>query len=170
MLTIAADPEHLGAKIAITSVLHTWGRAMMHHPHVHMIVPGGGLSPDGSKWIRASAKFLLPVRVLSALFRRRMLEALVVAHKAGKLQFFNELARLADAAAFADYLEPLKAKKWHVYAKRPFGGPQGRARLSRPLHAPRRDLEPAPDQGRRSTASRSSSRTTGSTAPAGTRR
>lgn len=124
MLTIAADPEHLGAKIAITSVLHTWGSAMMHHPHVHMIVPGGGLSPDGSKWIRGSAKFLLPVRVLSALFRRRMLEALVVAHKAGRLQFFNELARLADAAAFTDHLAPLKAKRWHVYAKRPFGGPQ----------------------------------------------
>ena len=124
MLTIAADPEHLGAKIAITSVLHTWGSAMMHHPHVHMIVPGGGISPDGSKWIRGSAKFLLPVRVLSALFRRRMIEALGLAHKAGKLVFFSELASLADAAAFADYLEPLKQKKWHVYAKRPFGGPK----------------------------------------------
>ena len=124
MTTIAADPEHLGAKIAITSVLHTWGSAMMHHPHVHMIVPGGGLSPDGTKWIRASAKFLLPVRVLSPLFRRRMIEALVVAHKAGKLVFFSELASLVDAAAFADYLEPLKAKRWHVYAKRPFGGPE----------------------------------------------
>ena len=92
MLTIAADPEHLGARIAITSVLHTWGSAMMHHPHVHMIVPGGGISPDGSKWIRGSAKFLLPVRVLSALFRRRMIEALGIAHKAGKLVFFSELA------------------------------------------------------------------------------
>jgi len=123
MLTIAADPEHLGAKIAITSVLHTWGSALMHHPHVHMIVPGGGISPDG-KWIRGSAKFLLPVRVLSALFRRRMLEALVVVHKAGKLQFFNEHASLRDCEAFTDYLAPLKDKKWHVYAKRPFGGPQ----------------------------------------------
>ena len=124
MLTIAADPKHLGAKIAITSVLHTWGSAMMHHPHVHMIVPGGGLSSDGGQWIAGSAKFLLPVRVLSALFRRRMLEALIFAHKAGKLQFFNDLAHLADATAFADCLAPLKAKKWHVYAKRPFGGPQ----------------------------------------------
>lgn len=124
MLTIAADPKHLGAKIAITSVLHTWGSALMHHPHVHMIVPGGGLSLDGATWIRGSAKFLLPVRVLSALFRRRMLEALVAAHKAGRLVFFNELASLADKAAFADHLEPLKQKKWHVYAKRPFGGPQ----------------------------------------------
>ena len=123
MLTIAADPQHLGAKIAITSVLHTWGSAMTHHPHVHMIVPGGGISPDG-KWIRASAKFLLPVRVLSALFRRRMLEALGRAHKAGKLQFFNEHASLRACEAFTDYLAPLKRKKWHVYAKRPFGGPQ----------------------------------------------
>ncbi len=143
MLTIAADPKHLGAKIAITSVLHTWGSAMMHHPHVHMIVPGGGISTtpvgivpearlrhdgqpkaQGATWISAKAKFLLPVRVLSALFRRRMIEALIVAHKAGKLQFFNELAPLAEGAAFIDHLEPLKAKKWHVYAKRPFGGPQ----------------------------------------------
>ena len=124
MLTIAADPEHLGAKIAITSVLHTWGSALMHHPHVHMIVPGGGISPDGTRWISRSAKFLLPVRVLSALFRRRMIEALIVAHKGGKLVFYNHLAHLADAAAFADCLEPLKAKKWHVYAKPPFGGPK----------------------------------------------
>ena len=124
MLTIAADPEHLGARIAITSVLHTWGSAMMHHPHVHMIVPGGGLSPDGSKWIAAKPKFLLPVLVLSALFRRRMLEALVAAHKAGKLQFFGEHANLADSTAFIDYLAPLEDKKWHVYAKRPFGGPK----------------------------------------------
>ena len=124
MLTIAADPEHLGAKIAITSVLHTWGSAMMHHPHVHMIVPGGGISPDGSKWIRASAKFLLPVRVLSALYRRRMLEALIVAHAAGELQFFGEHANLAGITAFSDYLAPLSEKKWHVYAKRPFGGPK----------------------------------------------
>ena len=123
MLTIAADPEHLGAKIAITSVLHTWGSALMHHPHVHMIVPGGGISPDG-KWIRASAKFLLPVRVLSALFRRRMIEALIAAHAAGKLAFFNDLAHLGGATTFADYLAPLKAKKWHVYAKPPFGGPK----------------------------------------------
>ena len=124
MLTIAADPEHLGAKIAITSVLHTWGSAMMHHPHLHMIVPGGGLSPDGSRWIATSPSFLLPVLVLSALFRRRMLEALIAAHKAGKLEFFNTLARLADSKAFADYLEPLKSKDWHVYAKRPFAGPK----------------------------------------------
>ena len=124
MLTIAADPEHLGAKIAVTSVLHTWGSAMMHHPHVHMIVPAGGISPDGSKWIATAPKFLLPVLVLSALFRRRMLEALAAAHKAGKLAFFNDLAHLADTKAFADFLAPLREKKWHVYAKRPFAGPK----------------------------------------------
>ncbi|MDQ2942744.1 MAG: IS91 family transposase [Candidatus Dormibacteraeota bacterium] len=124
MLAIAADPEHLGAKIAITSVLHTWGSAMMHHPHVHMIVPGGGLSPDGARWIATGPKFLLPVLVLSALFRRRMLEALALAHKAGKLVFFGEFAHLANATTFANYLEPLEEKKWHVYAKRPFAGPK----------------------------------------------
>ena len=124
-------------QIAITSVLHTWGSAMMHHPHVHMIVPGGGLSLDDKRgrgrepdrqakelWIATSAKFLLPVLVLSALFRRRMLAALVAVHEAGKLEFFNDLAPLADATAFADYLAPLKIKDWHVYAKRPFGGPK----------------------------------------------
>ena len=124
MLTIAADPEHLGAKIAITSVLHTWGSAMMHHPHVHMIVPGGGISPDGERWIATKPKFLLPVFVLSALFRRRMLEALIIAHKSGKLEFFNDLAHLADTTLFARYLAPLRIKDWHVYAKRPFGGPE----------------------------------------------
>ena len=118
MLTIAADPEHLGARVAITSVLHTWGSAIMHHPHVHMIVPGGGISPDGTRWIAAKPRFLLPVLVLSALFRRRMLKALALARKAGKLVFFNDLAPLADAHSFADYLQPLKDKKWHVYAKR----------------------------------------------------
>ena len=124
MLTIAADTEHLGARVAITSVLHTWGSAIMHHPHVHMIVPGGGISPDGTRWIAAKPRFLLPVLVLSALFRRRMLKALALAHKAGKLVFFNDLAPLADAHSFADYLQTLKEKKWHVYAKRPFAGPK----------------------------------------------
>jgi len=124
MLTIAADPEHLGAKIAITSVLHTWGSAMTHHPHVHMIVPGGGLSSDGKQWVAAKPNFLLPVLVLSALFRRRMLEAIAAGHKADKLVFFGEHAYLADGAAFAAFLVPLKEKKWHVYAKRPFAGPK----------------------------------------------
>jgi len=124
MLTIAADPKHLGARIAITAVLHTWGSAMTHHPHVHMIVPGGGLSPDGKRWIAAKPNFLLPVLVLSRLFRRLMLEKLTAAHKAGKLTFFGQHAHLADAKAFAAFLAPLKRTRWFVYSKRPFAGPK----------------------------------------------
>ncbi len=123
MLTIAADPRHLGAKIGITSVLHTWGSAITHHPHVHMIVPGGGLSPDGTRWIAKRPDFFLPVRVLSALFRRLMLERLAAAHKAGKLSFHGAHKHLGDAKAFAAFLKPLRRKRWFVYAKRPFGGP-----------------------------------------------
>jgi Putative transposase/Transposase zinc-binding domain len=124
MLTIAADPKHLGARIAITAVLHTWGSAMTHHPHVHMIVPGGGLAPDGKRWIAARPNFLLPVLVLSRLFRRLMLEKLAAAHEAGKLAFFGAHAHLADAKAFAAFLAPLKRTRWFVYAKRPFAGPR----------------------------------------------
>jgi hypothetical protein len=124
MLAIAADPKHLGARIAITAVLHTWGSAMIHHPHVHMIVPGGGLSTDGKRWIAARPNFFLPVLVLSRLFRRLMLEKLIAAHKAGKLTFFGELAHLADGKAFTAFLAPLKRKRWFVYAKRPFAGPK----------------------------------------------
>jgi hypothetical protein len=124
LLTIAADPRHLGARVGITAVLHTWGSAMTHHPHVHMIVPGGGLSPDGSKWVSGKPSFFLPVRVLSKLFRRRMLEKLAAAHAAGKLAFFGEHAHLADADAFATFLAPLKKTGWFVYAKRPFAGPK----------------------------------------------
>jgi hypothetical protein len=135
MLTIAADPKHLGARIAITSVLHTWGSAMTHHPHVHMIVPGGGLSPDGERWIAARANFLLPVLVLSKLFRRLMLEKLIAAHKANKLAFFGEHAHLADSNAFATFLAPLKKTRWFVYSKRPFAGPKAvLAYLSRYTH------------------------------------
>jgi len=124
MLTIAADPKHLGARIAITSVLHTWGSAMTHHPHVHMIVPGGGLSPNRSRWIATKPNFFLPVLVLSRLFRRLMLEKLAAAHIAGKLTFFGEHAHLADERAFATFLTPLKRTRWFVYAKRPFAGPK----------------------------------------------
>jgi len=124
MLTIAADPKHLGARIAITAVLHTWGSAMTHHPHVHMIVPGGGLSPDGKRWIAAKPNFLLPVLVLSRLFRRLMLEKLIAAHTAGKLTFFGAHAHLADGRAFAAFLAPFKRTRWFVYAKRPFAGPK----------------------------------------------
>jgi hypothetical protein len=124
LLTIAADPKHLGARIGITAVLHTWGSAMTHHPHLHMIVPGGGLSADGSAWIAAKPSFFLPVRVLSMLFRRLMLDKLAAAHAAGKLQFFGEHRRLGDADAFAACLAPLRTTRWFVYSKRPFAGPQ----------------------------------------------
>jgi hypothetical protein len=135
MLTIAADPKHLGARIAITAVLHTWGSAMTHHPHVHMIVPGGGLSADGKRWIAAKPNFFLPVLVLSRLFRRLMLEKLAAAHEAGKLTFFGALAPLADTKVFAAFLAPLKRTRWFVYAKRPFAGPKAvLAYLSRYTH------------------------------------
>lgn len=135
MLTIAADPKHLGARIGITAVLHSWGSAMTHHPHVHMIVPGGGISPDGKKWISCKPGFLFPVRVLSKLFRRLFLTKLAAAHDAGRLKFFGEHAHLAQPQAFAAFLEPLTKTKWFVYAKRPFAGPQAvLAYLSRYTH------------------------------------
>ena len=124
LLTIAADPKHLGAKIAITAVLHTWGSAMTHHPHVHMIVAGGGIALDGSKWIACKPNFFLPVLVLSKLFRRLMLEKLAAAHAAGRLTFFGEHAHLADARALAGFLAPLRKTRWFVYSKRPFAGPK----------------------------------------------
>ena len=124
MLTIAADKKHLGAKIGITSVLHTWGSAMTHHPHVHMIVPGGGISPDGSKWVSCRPKFFLPVRVLSRLFRRLFLQMLEAAHADGQLKFFGAHIGLADKDQFARFLKPLRKSEWIVYAKQPFGGPE----------------------------------------------
>ncbi len=123
MLTIAADPKHLGAKVALTSVLHTWGSAMTHHPHVHMIVPGGGISLDGDRWISCRPNFLLSVRVLSRLFRRLFLEMLNKAYNAGELNFYGTHADLTDPARFAYFLRPLRKAEWVVYAKRPFGGP-----------------------------------------------
>ena len=134
-ITIAADPKRLGARIGITSVLHTWGSAMTHHPHVHMIMPGGGLSDDGSRWVSCRPNFFLPVRVLSRLFRRLFLEQLVAAHQAGRLQFFGHHAALADTTAFAAFLAPLRRSEWVVYSKKPFGGPQAvLAYLSRYTH------------------------------------
>jgi hypothetical protein len=124
LLTIAADPKHLGARIGITAVLHTWGSAMTHHPHVHMIVPGGGLSANGPKWVACKPGFFVPVRVLSKLFRRLMLEKLEAAHAGGRLTFFGEHAGLRDPKAFAAHLAPLRKKNWFVYAKPPFAGPQ----------------------------------------------
>ena len=120
---IAADPRHLGARIGLTLVLHTWGSALTHHPHVHGIVPGGGLAPDGQRWVACKPGFFLPVRVLSRLFRRRFLEALTAAHAAGQLKFFGAHAALADTAAFTAWLAPLRQCEWVVYAKRPFAGP-----------------------------------------------
>jgi hypothetical protein len=124
MLTIAADPRHLGARIGITAVLHTWGSAMTHHPHVHMIVPGGGIARDGSRWINARPAFLLPVLVLGKLFRRLFLTRLMELHDAGKLVFFGAQADLADRRCFLRRLAPLRKNRWVVYSKAPFAGPE----------------------------------------------
>jgi hypothetical protein len=135
LITIAADPRHLGARIGLTAVLHTWGSALTHHPHLHCIVPGGGISPDGGSWISCRPGFFLPVRVLSRLFRRLFLEKLTAAHEAGRLKFFGEHAGLVDHDAFAAYLTPLRKVEWVVYAKRPFAGPEAvLAYLSRYTH------------------------------------
>ena len=135
LLTIAADAKHLGARIGATLVLHTWGSALTHHPHVHGIVPGGGISRDGERWVACRRGFFLPVRVLSRLFRRRFIEELEKLHHAGQLRFFGEHAGLADAAAFGRWLEPMRSCEWVVYAKRPFAGPDAvLAYLSRYTH------------------------------------
>ena len=135
VMTIAADPKRLGARIGMTSVLHTWGSALTHHPHIHMIVPGGGLSPDGRRWVASKPGFFLHVRVLARLFRRLFVEGLMALHRAGQLAFFGDLTKLADAEAFAAYLAPLRKTEWVVYAKPPFGGPeQVLAYLSRYTH------------------------------------
>jgi hypothetical protein len=142
LITIAADPKHLGARIGLTAVLHTWGSALTHHPHVHMIVPGGGISltcpgqrSGGERWISCRPGFFLPVRVLSRLFRRLFLERLVATHNAGRLHFFGNHAPLTDRRAFAAHLAPLRKIEWVVYSKRPFGGPQAvLAYLSRYTH------------------------------------
>ena len=121
--TIAADPKHLGAEIGFLTILHTWGQNLLHHPHVHCVVPGGGIAPDGSRWIGCRPGFFLPVRVLSRLFRRLFLEALQKAYDSGELQFFSQLEPLRDKAAFAAYLAATRQTEWVVYAKAPFGGP-----------------------------------------------
>ena len=133
--TIAADPKRLGAKVGLTSVLHTWGSALTHHPHIHMIVPGGGLSPDGKTWIACKPGFFLHVRVLSRLFRRLFIEGLLALHRAGELSFYGDLAGLNEADAFAAWLAPFRKIEWVVYAKPPFGGPEAvLAYLSRYTH------------------------------------
>jgi hypothetical protein len=135
VIKIATDPKHLGARVGITSVLHTWGSAMTHHPHVHMIVPGGGLSMDGSKWIACRKNFFLSVRVLSRLYRRLILEGLAKLYDAGKLHFFGDHVDLIDKTVFNDFLKPLRQIDWVVYAKEPFAGPKAvLAYLSRYTH------------------------------------
>ena len=133
--TIAADPKHLGARVGLTLVLHTWGSTMIHHPHVHGIVPGGGLSLDGKRWVNCRPGFFLPIQVLSCLFRRLFLERLKHAYQAGELKFFGECQSLADTKAFLDWLKPLRKINWVAYAKPPFAGPeQVLAYLSRYTH------------------------------------
>jgi hypothetical protein len=135
LLTIAADPKHLGARVGLTAVLHTWGSALTHHPHVHCIVPGGGLSLDGQRWVSCRPGFFLPVRVLSRRFRRLVLAQLAATHAAARLHFFADHAPLAQRHAFATYLAPLRKVEWVVYAKRPFAGPEAvLAYLSRYTH------------------------------------
>jgi hypothetical protein len=121
---IAADPRHLGAKIGFLAVLHTWSQNLLHHPHVHCVVPAGGLSPDGSRWIPCRPKFFLPVRVLSRLFRGKLLALLRQAFAEGTLEFFGQLADLAEPARFHAWLRKSKKTEWVVYAKPPFGGPE----------------------------------------------
>jgi hypothetical protein len=164
MLTIAADRRHLGARIGITAVLHSWGSALTHHPHIHMIVPGGGISLDGQHWVSSRPAFLLPVRVLAKLFRRLFLTRLVELHTAGQLQFFGKLAGLAERSAFWRRIAIVRKKHWVVYAKPPFAGPAAvLAYLSRYTHRvaiSNRRLVALDDR-----ASPSVSRTTTATAP-----
>ena len=122
--TIGADPKHLGAEIGLIAILHTWGQNLLHHPHLHCVVPGGGISADGQRWISCRPGFFLPVRVLSRLFRRLFLELLQQAFDGGELHFFNSLEGLQDRLAFAKYLAPATQARWVVYAKAPFGGPK----------------------------------------------
>ena len=135
VMTIAADPKRLGARVGMTAVLHTWGSALTHHPHIHMIVPGGGLSPDGSRWIGCKPGFFLHVQVLSRLFRRLFMEGLLALHLAGKLVFFGDQSGLADTTTFTAWLAPFRKTEWVVYAKPPFGGAEAvLAYLSRYTH------------------------------------
>jgi hypothetical protein len=135
VMTIAADPKRMGARVGMTSVLHSWGSALTHHPHIHMIVPGGGLSPDGARWVACRPGFFLHVRVLSRLFRRLFLDGLMHLHRAGQLAFFGDLAELASADTFTAWLAPFRRSEWVVFAKPPFGGPEAvLAYLSRYTH------------------------------------
>ena len=135
VMTIAADRKRMGVRVGMTSVLHTWGSALTHHPHIHMIVPGGGLSPDGTKWVASKPGFFLHVRVLSRLFRRLFLDGLVALHQAGDLAFYGDLERRAQTDAFTTWLIPFRKSEWVVYSKPLFGGPEAvLAYLSRYTH------------------------------------
>jgi Zn finger protein HypA/HybF involved in hydrogenase expression len=135
LMIIAGDKKHLGAQLGATLVLHTWGSAMTHHPHIHGIIPGGGLSKDGQQWVACQSGFFLPVRVLSRLFRRLFLELLLKAYQKEQLHFFQQLKSIEDRQAFTRWLKPLRQKEWVVYAKRPFAGPKAvLAYLSRYTH------------------------------------
>jgi len=122
--TIAADPQHLGAQIGFFAVLHTWGQNLLHHPHLHCVVAGGGLSLDRTRWVSCRPGFFLPVRVLSRRFRRLFLKYLEKAFDSDRLQFFGSLEPLRNAQQFRSYIAPLKETEWVVYAKPPFAGPQ----------------------------------------------
>lgn len=124
LLEVAADPKHLGAEVGFLSILHTWGQTLQRHPHVHCVVPGGGLSPDGQRWIRSPPRFFLPVKVLSRVFRGKFVSGLKRAFRRKKLRFYGACLRLADEAAFGRFLRTLFREDWVVYAKRPFGGPE----------------------------------------------
>ena len=142
MLEVAADPKHLGAEIGFLSILHTWGQTLQRHSHVHCVVPGGGLSADGQRWIRSPPRFFLPVKVLSRVFRGKFVAGLKRAFRRKKLRFFAACLPLADEAAFGAFLRTLFREDWVVYAKRPFGGPEHVLHyLPRYTH-PRRNLQP----------------------------
>ena len=133
--TLAADPKRLGAQVGMTSVLHTWGSALTLHPHIHMVVPGGGMSSDGENWVSCRPGFFMPVKVMARLFRRLFIEGLAALHRKGELSFFGELSGLSDSSTFAEWLAPFRKKDWIVYAKPPFGGPEAvLAYLSRYTH------------------------------------
>ena len=135
MTTLAANPRRLGAKIGGLAVLHSWGQALTHHPHLHCVVPGGGLAADKTRWVAGRSGFFLPVKPLARLFRRLFLERLAAAFAAGDLGFFGDLAPLGDPAAFATQLAAMRRIDWVVYAKKPFGGPaQVLAYLGRYTH------------------------------------
>ena len=168
-LAIAADPKRLGTRIGITAVLHTWGSALTHHPHVHMIVPGGGLSLDGARWVASRSNFLVHVNVLSRLFQGNMLAMLIDAHDAGQLKFFNSHAGLADKRTFKRFIAPLRHIKWVVYCKAPFAGPQQVLRYS-PVTRIASPSRTAVSSQPTTPASRSAGRTTAPTARGAGRR